>query len=163
VLDTQLITCLYLSKQLQFKNRSDLCLESNNIAESLFIEICNPKGKNIIVGVLYRPPDSNVNLFVQKFDDLLGKISSENKTCYLAGYFNLDLISYQNDTITGKFLDNLYSNAFIPMVTCPTRITAHTATLIDNIFTSHYFDSIHGFLVTDISDHLTIFSICFMD
>ena len=30
-----------------------------------------------------------------------------------------------NDTITGKFLDNLYSNAFIPMITCPTRITAH--------------------------------------
>ena len=71
---------LYLSKQLPFKNRPDLCLESNNnnIVESLFIEICNPNGKNIIVGVLYRPPASNVNLFVQKFDDLLGKISSEN-------------------------------------------------------------------------------------
>jgi hypothetical protein len=156
---------LYLSKQLPFKNRPDLCLESNNnnIVESLFIEICNPNGKNIIVGVLYRPPASNVNLFVQKFDDLLGKISSENNIYYIAGDFNLNLISYQNDTITGKFLDNLYSHAFIPMITCPTRITAHTATLIDNIFTNHCFDSINGLLVTDISDHLPIFSICFMD
>jgi hypothetical protein len=44
---------LYLSKQLQFKNRPDLCLESNNIAESLFIEICNPKRRKIHREILY--------------------------------------------------------------------------------------------------------------
>jgi hypothetical protein len=50
----------------------DLCLESSIIAESLFIAICDPKDKNIIVGhVFCRPPGSNVNIFVQKFDDLL--------------------------------------------------------------------------------------------
>jgi hypothetical protein len=53
---------------------------------------------------------------------------------------------------------------FIPLMTRPTRITSHTATLIDNIFTnqlSHCLKS--GLLFTDISDHLPVFSICFED
>ncbi len=79
------------------------------------------------------------------------------------GDFNLNLMNYENHTVTGKFLDGLYSNDFVPMITCPTRITSHTATLIDNIFTNHYFESASGLLLTDISDHLPIFSICFMD
>ena len=78
------------------------------------------------------------------------------------GDFNLNLMNYQNHTVTGKFLDGLYSNAFVPMITCPTRITSHTATLIDSIFTNH-FESASGLLLTDISDHLPIFSICLMD
>ena len=113
------------------------------------------------MGVIYRPPNTDVNLFIHNFDELLGKISRENKICYLLGDFNLNLIS--RDSTTGMFLDGLYSNSFIPRITCPTRITSHTATLIDNIFTNHYVESINGLFLTDISDHLPIFSICFMN
>ena len=134
---------------------------NNETAESLFIEIVNPRGKNIIVGVIYRPPNMDVNLFIHNFDELLGKISRENKICYLLGDFNLNLISC--DSTTGMFLDGLYSNSFIPCITCPTRITSHTATLIDNIFTNHYVESINGLFLTDISDRLPIFAICFMN
>ena len=109
------------------------------------------------VGVIYRPPNMDVNLFLNTFNETLGKISKENKICNLMGDFNLNLMNY------GKFLDGLYSNAFVPVITCPTRITSHTATLIDNIFTNHYFESASGLLLTDISDHLPIFSICLMD
>ena len=46
-----------------------------------------------------------------------------------------------------------------PIITKPTRITCGTATLIDNIF-SNYLDSIvGGILISDISDHLPIFSV----
>ena len=56
----------------------------------------------------------------------------------------------------------MYSNTFFPLITRPTRITSHTATLIDNIFTNHFHHhSISGLLFTDISDHLPVFSICF--
>ena len=64
---------LYLTKQF----RADLNLNNNETAESLFIEIVNPRGKNIIVGVIYRPPNTDVNLFIHNFDELLGKISRE--------------------------------------------------------------------------------------
>ena len=46
------------------------------------------------------------------------------------------------------------------MITRPTRITSHTATLLDNIFANKFFDhSRSDLLITDISDHLPVFSI----
>jgi hypothetical protein len=49
---------------------------------------------------------------------------------------------------------------FFPIITLPTRITSHTATLIDNIFTNHPDNySFSGLLLSDISDHLPIFYI----
>ena len=77
--------------------------------------------------------------------------------------FNLNLMNHQSHSATGEFLVNaLYSNMFFPMITRPTRITPHSATLIDNIFVNQFFDrSRNGLLFTDISDHLPIFSIQF--
>ena len=47
---------------------------------------------------------------------------------------------------------------FLPHILQPTRITDHTATLIDNIFfNSSEFFSISGNLVCDLTDHLPIF------
>ena len=44
----------------------------------------------------------------------------------------------------------------LPLITWPTRITAHTSTLIDNIFTYFFENSLFGgLLFTDISDHVT--------
>ena len=49
---------------------------------------------------------------------------------------------------------------FFPMITHPTQITSHTATLLDNIFANTFFDhSRNGLLITDISDHLPVLSI----
>ena len=46
------------------------------------------------------------------------------------------------------------------MISRPTRITSKTASLIDNIFTNEPTNcAVSGLLFTDISDHLTIFSI----
>ena len=78
------------------------------------------------------------------------------------GDFNLNLMNYQSHSVTGEFLDALYSNMFFPLVMRPTRITCHSATLIDNIFVNQFFDrSRSGLFFTDISDHLPIFSIHF--
>ena len=82
--------------------------------------------------------------------------------CYLMGDFNLNLMNHQCHSVTGEFLDALYSNMFFPLITHPTRITCHSATLIDNIFVNQFFDrSRSGLFFTDISDHLPIFSIHF--
>jgi hypothetical protein len=48
---------------------------------------------------------------------------------------------------------------FIPIMTRPTRLTAHTATLIDNKFTNCLTQNItNGIIINDISDHLPIFA-----
>ena len=40
------------------------------------------------------------------------------------------------DAQTCTFLDTLTSNLFVPHIIQPTRITPHTQTLIDNIFSN---------------------------
>ena len=84
---------LYIASGLEYKIRDDLCFENSTIAELLFVEIVNPKGKNTITGVMYRPPSQNVADFISKFNILIDKISKENKNCYIMGDFNLNLLN----------------------------------------------------------------------
>ena len=70
---------------------------------------------------------------MEKFSDILTKISRSD-----TGDFNLDLLRYADHEPTQEFVDCLFSHMFVPLIDRPTRITAHSATLIDNIFTNHY-------------------------
>ena len=55
----------------------------------------------------------------------------------------------------------MYSNLLCPLINRPTRITSHTATLIDKILTNNTdSDIVNGLFFSDISDHLPIFTIC---
>ena len=59
-----------------------------------------------------------------------------------------------------EFLDSLASNSFIPLILQPTRITSHSNTLIDNIFSNVIDpDIISGNLTATISDDLSQFAI----
>ena len=153
---------IYVNNSSSFKQRKDLDVFNSEIMESIFIEIIRPKQSNIIIGTIYRPPDSDIQLFIDNLANLLAKISNEQKICYLMGDFNLDLIKYQQHSYTNDFVDTMYSHFFLPLITRPTRITSYSATAIDNIFTNNltaYEQSTNGILFADISDHLPIFSL----
>ena len=45
------------------------------------------------------------------------------------GDFNLDLLHYDDHAPTQEFMDSLFSHMFFPLITRPTRITSHSATL----------------------------------
>ena len=79
---------LYVSNDLNFKIREDIRVPNEELMEPLFIEILRPQGKNIIVGIIYRPPNQSVD----NFNEILVKISRKNKICYLMGDFNLNLL-----------------------------------------------------------------------
>ena len=80
--------------------------------ESLFVEITVPHGKNIIVGSVYRPPNQNTALFLDKFNDILSRISKDNKQCYVMGDFNLDLLQYNHHTPTQEFIDTIFARIY---------------------------------------------------
>ena len=91
-------------------------------------------------------------------NNLLEKVSKEQKSVFLLRDFNL--LNYNVHSPTNEFLDSLASNSFLPYIFQPTRITTHSKTLIDNIFTNVIFpDSISGNLTATISDHLPQFLI----
>ena len=69
-------------------------------------------------------------------------------------------MNYNEHNQTNEFVDSLASNSFIPLILQPTRITSHSNTLIDNIFSNVIDpDLISGNLSATISDHLPQFSI----
>ncbi len=62
--------------------------------------------------------------------------------------------------MTEEFINTLYSLSLYPKITRPSRITSHSASLIDNIFTNQIDNNtVSGLLVCDISDHLPVFTI----
>ena len=69
-------------------------------------------------------------------------------------------MNYHCHSVIGEFLDVTYANLFVPLILRPTRITSHSASLIDNIFTNSFCnDIVSGFFFTDVSDHLPNFAI----
>ena len=113
-----------------------------------------------VIGVMYRPPNSNIVMFNEKLNDILSQIS--HMPCYIIGDYNIDLLKHDSHLQTEQFLDVMHSNSLIPMIYKPTRETNTTATLIDNIFTNNYCVDdllLQGLLIADISDHHAIFHI----
>ena len=91
---------------------------------------------------------------------LLEDISKEQKSIFLLGDFNVNLLNYNEHNQTNEFLDSFASNSFIPLILQPIRITSHSNTLIGNIFSNVIDpDIISGNLTATISDHLPQFAI----
>ena len=50
------------------------------------------------------------------------------------GDFNIDLLKVNIHTKTNEFVNDVISQGFLPKITRHTRITPHSATLIDHIY-----------------------------
>jgi hypothetical protein len=150
---------MYIRDDCEFHSRDDLSLSTVDF-ESLWIEIHSKFHRNMVCSVIYRHPHSNLENFTNHLTQAMHKISKEGKYCILMGDFNINLLNYESHTPTDEFINNLGVFCFQPHILQPTRITDHSATLIDNIFFNsieHY--SISGNLLCDISDHLPNFLI----
>ena len=152
---------IYVKNGITFKPRPDLSFYKAKELESFFIEIINPTSKNTIVGVVYRHPSMNAKLFNNEYlRSLLTNLSKEDKSKYIAGDFNFDLLKTSNHIDSFDFLEQMMTNMLLPTITLPTRINAVNNTLIDNIFTSDIHPQlISGNLSIGISDHLPSFLI----
>ena len=102
----------------------------------------------------------DVTEFNNILNNLLKKINQEQKTVFLLGDFNIDLMHYNEHKPTNEFLDSLASNSYLPYIIQPSRHTSHSRTLIDNIFSNVISkDIISGNITATISDHLPQFLI----
>ena len=154
-------TLLYTANHLSHKCCIDLAVYKKNELESTFIEIAKPRKSNIIVGVIHRHPSMDLTDFNCNYlNKLFENIFKEQKSVFLHGHFNVNLLNYNEHNQTNEFLDSLASNSLIPLVLKPTRINSHSNTLTNNIF-SNVTDSdiISGNLTATIPDHLPQFSV----
>jgi len=151
---------LFFLGDYEFKVRDDLSLKSARAeVESVFVELFGVFGeKNVIVGVIYRPPDSTVKDFNESLSSSLDLINKEDKFCYILGDFNINLFKNNLDTLTADFLNILYSSYFFLLIYKSTRVKENSATLIDNILTNNLNEGMKsGVLYLDLSDHFPIF------
>ena len=151
---------LYIANHLSHKPRPDLNIYKANQLESTFVEIINSKKGNVVVGCIYKHPTMDVLDFKNNYlGQIFESVSKERKQVLLLGDFNINLLNCNCHQPTNDFLDSLASNSFIPYILHPTRITSHSKTLIDNIFSNFISpDIISGNITATISDHLLQFS-----
>ena len=64
---------LLISQEIVYSEMTDLCIVTDYL-ECLFVKV-NTNGSSCIVGVVYRPPNSNSTLFNDKMNDILNKVS----------------------------------------------------------------------------------------
>ena len=149
----------YVADSVDYLVHYEMSITTDNF-EALWIEVLNKNYSNILCGVIYRHPTGNPENFNRYLNDILEKISQMKKTCIILGDFNLDLLKFETHQNTDEFLNSLGSNFFQPLILQPTRVTDHSATLIDNIFfNSLEYSVISGNIVYDLTDHLPNFLI----
>ena len=99
---------LYIANHLSYKPHLDLNIYKRNELESTFIEILNCKKSNII-DCIYKHPsmdlhDSNTNYL----NNLLDKVSKEQKFVFPLGAFNINFLNYNNPGIYSSNFDVCY-------------------------------------------------------
>ena len=131
---------LYIDSNLQYTVRSDLNLGDNT--NSIFVEIDRNQLKskyNTVIGCIYRPPLYSLQSFNDSVDPLI-----------------------RGDSNTQNFKNIFSSNFLFPLIYRPTRVTNHSGTIIDNIYSNASDLSTtwrSGILRFSISDHYAIFCI----
>ena len=97
--------------------------------------------------------------FKENLREKLEYLNRQGYEVYITGDINQDFFQYSTDKLTSDCLDMLLNLGYMPIITKATRITDHSATLIDHIYTNapqKVFTS--GIYLADISDHLPCFS-----
>ena len=148
---------ILLKNGIPYKRREDLDIFIEGKTESVFIETISKCGRPIL---MYRPPNTDLDQFSDNLTNIVSRArATKRKIPYeiiLGMDHNVDLLKGNLHTPTYNFIKNVTNLNLYPTITRPSRITHHSATLINNIYVSDQlhrsFDSM--LLINDISDHL---------
>ncbi|CAL4060163.1 unnamed protein product [Meganyctiphanes norvegica] len=155
---------IFIKKHIQYKLREDLNFMLPFV-ETLFIEVPH-NNKTFLIGVIYRIPNTSIDLFNDTINSLIEPIKNEHEII-LVGDFNICLM--KENSHTREFRNCMQSNSLFPTILEATRVAnvlrngdyQVTQTLIDNIFINDKLNHKSGLIYSSISDHYPIFlSIC---
>ena len=152
---------LYIKDNLEAHKRDDLSVINSDF-EIMVLEMPRNEtvNKHIVLTIVYRPPNSDIQVFNDYISDLILKLKIESKTLFFLGDFNINLLDINNHLLSAEFIETMYSSTLFPFISKPTRVRGATATLIDNIFCNDLANKYYnGILFTDITDHFPVFCI----
>ena len=118
----------------------------------------------IIATSLYRP-NGHANACATRFTNSLSNHirtiaatpNFKKYSHYYCGDFNLDILK-PTINVNRDYIDTMITSLYTPMIDTATRITNHSASGIDQIWTNSPQDITRSFVITDhqVADHLTI-------
>ena len=147
---------IFIKSKLNFCESSFKHLNcSTEDIEIQWIGIKQPHSKPIIIGNLYRPPQGNIDNFIQKLEMQLADFNLDRVEMFLMGDFNIDFFD-KNSSNYKKLTDFIKPLGLRQIVKKTTRPTLNRNSCIDLIISNS--DSIENIGVLDInlSDHLPV-------
>lgn len=140
---------IYARNEIQTKERADIKEQSRKKnCECTGIEFKLDGKKHVCIAVYN---DGNIETLIEAMESILHKLMEENITVTIVGDFNINML--ENSKKRQTLLDLLRSYNLQQTIHQPTRITATTATCIDNIFTNAGENWSTNIIQTHISDH----------
>jgi hypothetical protein len=130
----------------KYKERKDVV----DLSRERIIEISCVELESHVVVCVYRPPSGDFAVFESVMDDVLNKLCNKGKSVVVCGDFNINILE---DTPIGiRFLAIFKSYNLVNQFLEPTRITSHSATCLDNIFSNE--NPVSKSVITNLtSDH----------
>ena len=128
--------CIFIHGSIKCKESKNLSISKTD-SETLSIEITN-KTKNIVLILVYRPPNSSLKEFKNFLKPIFDNIRRNNKDFYLVGDFNINVLDYENNVKVKNYVDFAFQNSLMSLINKPTRVTKTNATAIDHSFTNAF-------------------------
>ena len=154
---------VYVKSELSLVRRDDLEIDG---VEGLWLELFLPKSRGILIGTLYRPPNSsrfNDKEFISKFEIMLDTATADGKEIILLGDFNYDFLRSTpgSDACSIKRLKLLFRLLnFRQCIVDATRIAQRSASLLDIVVTNTPKNfSCTGVISTGLSDHELVYCV----
>jgi exonuclease III len=170
----QLPNFLHFSKLRKSGSRGSISLFMHNSLSPTIVQIpagldISPKtghflavrSADLIVLLVYRTPSSSMNQFINALESLLLHLRPTAKKFILMGDTNVNLLAL-NSPSTKRLFSICSSLGLLPAITCPTRVTIRSKTLIDHIWLSVdlLLMSVSSVIRTDTSDHYPCLTFC---
>ena len=154
---------LYIENELDYEVREDLRLKVNT-CEDLWVEIkpkksaCQPKIENdpLIVGVIYRHPNTPYRPFLSRLCHLTDKLNKEKKRFMIVGDININYLKYNLTRKITEYVNTLKSLGCNFHCNLPTRIFKNSISCIDHVFSNfeqHHVET--SVILSDVSDHFS--------
>ena len=148
---------MYITKALDHKILHDLNALEDEF-ETLWVKInTDTKSKNIVICFAYMHPDTDATKFIEYLEATLSKVD-KNKIICVIGDSNINLLNYESHSETNEFINCMVSHYLLLHILQHTRVTDHSATIIDNIFTNATeFSTVSGNIFNQLADHFSQF------
>ena len=105
--------------------------------ETLFIEVkLKNSAKGLVIGVIYRHPSTSLSEFKLQFTQTLSILAKHKKEYIICGDFNVNLFKIQSSPPINEYIDSVFSEGCYCIIDKPTRITPHSSTLLDHVYTN---------------------------